>query len=321
MATKEKKTGRGKFAAKAKKTRQADNLRRASKHTEERQAQEARKAKAPAVTYNQPAPFNQKKLAIQLGIVAAVVVAILLGISVFFKVENVVVFGTNKYDAWTVREASGITEGENLLTFGSMGAKAKILEELPYVENVRIGVNLPDTVNIYITEYPVVYSVEAENGSWWLVGSDGKIVDQTDVGAAAAHTKILGLKLSNPSLGQSAVAAEDAPETATNADGEEVQVPVITSAADRLEAAMTVMEALELCDVLGEVASVDVTKPGDITAWYGDRFEVLLGGTSNMTKKITWMRDAIAQMEEYQTGTLDVTFTNYPDQAAFTPFE
>jgi len=321
MATKERFSGRGKFSARAKKTRQADMLRRASKHTEERQAQEARKAKAPAVNYNQPAPFNHKRLAIQLGMVAAVVIAILLGISVFFKVEKVVVYGNEGYDAWTICEASGIQTGENLLTFGSVRACGRITEELPYVQYVRIGVSLPDTVNIYVTEYPVVYSVEAKDGSWWLMGSDGKIVAQTDIGAAAAHTKILGLTLSSPVVGEMAAAAEGQPETATNADGETVQLPVITSGNDRLKAAKTVMASLELCDVLGEVASIDVTTPGNMTAWYGERFEVLLGDTSKMDRKITWMRDAIAQMEDYQTGTLDVTFTNYPNQAAFTPAE
>ena len=321
MATREKNTGRGKFSARAKKTRQADMLRRASKHTEERQAQEARKAKAPQVTYNQPAPFNHKRLAIQLGLVAAVVVAILLGISVFFKVEKVVVYGNETYDAWTVREASGIVEGENLLTFGSVRACTRITAELPYVQYVRIGVNLPDTVNIYVTEYPVVYSVEAENGSWWLIGSDGKVVAQTDVGAASAYTKILGVKLVSPVLGEMAAAGEPEPETATNAAGETVQLPVITSGADRLKAARTVMASLELCDVLGQVASIDVSKSGDLKAWYGERFEVLLGDSANMDKKITWMRDAIAQMEDYQSGILDVTFTNYPNQAVFTPAE
>ncbi|MBQ8238151.1 MAG: FtsQ-type POTRA domain-containing protein [Oscillospiraceae bacterium] len=321
MATKEKKAGRGKFTARKKKTRQADMLRRASRHTEQRQAQEARKAKAPAVNYSQPAPFNHRRLVIQLGIVAAVVVAILLGISVFFNVENVVVHGSDKYDAWTIREASGINEGENLLTFGSMRAKVRILEELPYIQNVRIGVSLPDTVNIYVTEYPVVYSIQDADNAWWLIGSDGKVVDQTDVGAAAAHTKILGVTLHDPVVGADAVAAEGQPESVTNTEGETVPVPVVTSGEDRLEAAMTVMAALEKCDVLGQVASVDVTKPGDIIAWYSDRFEVLLGGTGSMNKKIAWMRDAVAQMEQYQTGTLDVTFTNYPNQAAFTPFE
>ena len=81
MATKEKFKGRGRFSAKAKKTRQADNLRRASRHTEERQAQEARKAKAPAVNYQPPKPFNPRRLAIQLALVAALTAAISLQVA------------------------------------------------------------------------------------------------------------------------------------------------------------------------------------------------------------------------------------------------
>ena len=316
MATKEKR--RGRFT---KKTRQADMIRRAQKHTQERQEQEARKAKAPAVSYNQPTPFNPRRLAMQLGLVAAVVVAFLLGVSVFFKVEKVVVYGNRSYDAWTIREASGINEGENLMAFGAAAAGDRIMKELPYVEKVRIGVTLPNTVNVYVTEYDVSYSLEADDGSWWLMTSDGRIVEEIDVGRSAAHTIIQGVKLSSPVVGEQAVAAENGPETSTNEAGEEIEVPVITTGKDRLEAAQTIMASLELCDVLGEVASIDVTQTGNMSLWYGVRFEVLLGGSKNMDKKITWMADTIDQLEEYQTGTLDVTFTARPDQAVFTPFE
>ena len=316
MATKEKR--RGRFT---KKTRQADMIRRAQKHTQERQEQEARKAKAPAVSYNQPTPFNPRRLAMQLGLVAAVVVAFLLGVSVFFKVEKVVVYGNRSYDAWTIREASGINEGENLMTFGAAAAGDRIMKELPYVEKVRIGVTLPNTVNVYVTEYDVSYSLEADDGSWWLMTSDGRIVEEIDVGRSAAHTIIQGVKLSSPVVGEQAVAAENGPETSTNEAGEEIEVPVITTGKDRLEAAQTIMASLELCDVLGEVATIDVGQTGNMSLWYGVRFEVLLGGSKNMDKKIAWMADTIDQLEEYQTGTLDVTFTARPDQAVFTPFE
>ena len=315
MATKEK---RGKFT---KKPRQADMIRRAQKHTQERQEQEARKAKAPAVSYNQPTPFNPRRLAMQLGLVAAVVVAFLLGVSVFFKVEKVVVYGNRSYDAWTIREASGINEGENLMAFGAAAAGDRIMKELPYVEKVRIGVTLPNTVNVYVTEYDVSYSLEADDGSWWLMTSDGRIVEEIDVGRSAAHTIIQGVKLSSPVVGEQAVAAENGPETSTNEAGEEIEVPVITTGKDRLEAAQTIMASLELCDVLGEVATIDVSQTGNMSLWYGVRFEVLLGGSKNMDKKIAWMADTIDQLEEYQTGTLDVTFTARPDQAVFTPFE
>ena len=316
MATKEKR--RGRFT---KKTRQADMIRRAQKHTQERQEQEARKAKAPAVSYNQPTPFNPQRLAMQLGLVAAVVVAFLLGVSVFFKVEKVVVYGNRSYDAWTIREASGINEGENLMAFGAAAAGDRIMKELPYVEKVRIGVTLPNTVNVYVTEYDVSYSLEADDGSWWLMTSDGRIVEEIDVGRSAAHTIIQGVKLSSPVVGEQAVAAENGPETSTNEAGEEIEVPVITTGKDRLEAAQTIMASLELCDVLGEVATIDVSQTGNMSLWYGVRFEVLLGGSKNMDKKIAWMASTIDQLEDYQSGTLDVTFTVRPDQAVFTPFE
>ena len=308
MDTREKK--RAKFA---KKSRSADMIRRAQKHTKERQEQEARKAKAPAVSYNQPRPFNPRRLAMQLGLTAAVVAAFLLGVSVFFKVEKVVVYGNESYEAWTVREASGIREGENLMTFGASAACDRIMEELPYVEKVRIGVTLPDTVKIYVTEYEVAYSVEAEDGSWWLITSDGRVVEQIDLGRASAYAALEGIRLTAPQAGEQAVAAEEVPD-----DGE--TRPVINSAADRLKAAQTVMASLEKCDVLGQVASINVENPGDISLWYGIRFQVLLGGTRNMDKKIAWMVDTIGQLEDYQAGTLDLTFTARPDQAVFTPF-
>ena len=314
MATKEK----GKFA---KKPRQADMIRRAQKHTKERQEQEARKAKAPTVTYNQPTPFNPRRLAMQLGLVAAMVVAVLLGVSVFFKVEKIVVYGNESYEAWTIRDASGIGEGENLLTFGAAAACDQILDELPMVEKVRIGVSLPGTVKIYVTEYAVTYSMEAEDGTWWLVTSDGSVVDKISEGKASAYTIIKGVQLSGPKVGGEARAAEPEPEMGTNAAGEQIELPVITTGADRLKAARTVMASLELCDVLGQAASIDVSQTGDMRLWYGERFEVLLGGTKNMDKKIAWMASTIDQLEDYQSGILDVTFTVRPDQAIFTPFE
>lgn len=308
MDTKEKKKARF-----AKKSRSADMIRRAQKHTKERQEQEARKAKAPTVSYNQPRPFNPRRLAMQLGLTAAVVAAFLLGVSIFFKVEKVVVYGNESYEAWTVWEASGIREGENLMTFGASAACDRIMEKLPYVEKVRIGVTLPDTVKIYVTEYDVAYSVEAEDGSWWLITADGRVMEQIDLGRASAYASLEGIRLSNPQAGAQAVAAEE-----TVDDGE--TRPVINSAADRLKAAQTVMASLEKCDVLGQVASINVENPGDISLWYGIRFQVLLGGTKNMDKKIAWMADTIDQLEDYQAGTLDLTFTARPDQAVFTPF-
>ena len=62
-------------------------------------------------------PFNRKKLTLQLLTVAAVVLAIAIGISIFFKVDTVSISGLDKYSYDTVREAAGILDGDSLLFF------------------------------------------------------------------------------------------------------------------------------------------------------------------------------------------------------------
>ena len=72
---------------------------------------------AQEVVYLPPKPFSRNRLLLRLATVVAVVLALVLGISVFFKVETVMVHGTNKYSANDILEASGIEVGDNLLTF------------------------------------------------------------------------------------------------------------------------------------------------------------------------------------------------------------
>ena len=130
----------------------------------------------PAVIYTQPRAFNRDRLLVQLLTVMAVVLALVLGLSVFFKVKVITVSGAEVYGAWTVREASGISEGDNLLTFGRARAAGKITAKLPYVKSARIGIKLPDTVNIEIEEEDVVYAIKSSDGIWYLMNSEGKVV-------------------------------------------------------------------------------------------------------------------------------------------------
>ena len=277
------------------------------------------------VTYTPAKPFSRNRFLLQLVTVVAVVIAVILGMSIFFKVDTVMVYGNEKYSAWVVREASGIQEQENLLTLGSTRAVSKILNQLPYVKHARIGIKLPSTVNIYIEEFDVVYAVKERNGSWWLTRSDGVLVEQTDGALASDYTQILGVEITSPEAGQPAVAAETAitPETTTEPVSEEetlVVQPVVVTDAQRLNAAMDILQLLEKNDIIGQVSSVNVSDLGAIQLWYGDQYQVELGDTGNMDYKIWYMKRAIDQMEDYQSGILDVSFTIWTDKAGFNPF-
>lgn len=290
---------------------------RPKKRTSRRTESSRPKTPTPAVIYTQPLPFNRDRLIVQLITATAVVLAIVMGLSVFFKVETITVTGADTYSAWAVREASGISEGDKLLTFSKIRAASQIMANLPYVKGVRIGIKLPDTVNIMIEEESVVYAIKSSDGQWWMMDSDGRVVEQANNAKAATATQVLGVTLEAPTVNEKGVATEMTPSE-TNELGE--LIPVSTTGAQRLTAALQILKALENNDIVGEAASVDVTSTEDIILWYGTRYQVNLGDTSRLDYKVDCMNDAILQMSDYQSGVLDISFTIWPNQVGYTPF-
>ena len=304
--------------------KRAEQRRKSKQRSKVRKAEEAKKKKRPQVTYVQPVPVNLNQMLMKILIVVAVVVAITLGISVFFKVEKVVVFGNKAYSAWTVQEAGGIETGTNLLSLNNTRACGKIMAALPYVDNVRIGIKLPDTVNIYIEEIDIAYAITTMDGTNWLMTSGGKVVEQIDSGTAKGYTKIEGVYLDSPAPGQQAVALEtvqtNTAETGPEADSLDETAPPVITAAARLDTVLKILQELEANDIVGEAASIDVSILNNIELWYGQRFQVKLGDSANLGIKINWMKSAINQRSDYDMGILDVSFTTWPDRVGYTPF-
>lgn len=269
------------------------------------------------IVYTQPKPFNRNRVLLRVATVAAVVLALFFGMSIFFKVEHVAVAGAKKYTAWDVMEASGIRTGENLLTINRAKISGKIRTQLPYVKSVRVGIKLPDTVNIEIVEMDVVYGIEAADSSWWLMDASGKLVEKISASAAKGYTQILGVRLNNPEIGQQAVAEEPEPDQ-TDEAGQ--TVPVTVRGSERLAAVISILQYLEENGVIGQAASLDVTSLKDIQLWYEDRYQVLLGDTTRLSFKIQSMKQAIDQQKHYQTGIMDVSFTIWPDEVNLSQF-
>lgn len=321
---------------------QASKRRRQNARTREeaRRASAAEKPSAaprrpmPEVVYTPPKAFNRNRLLLRLTSVAAVVLALTLGISIFFKVKVITVSGAAMYTPWEVREASGIQEGEGLLSFGQSGAAAKIISELPYVESVRIGIKLPDTVNIEIKELSVSYAVKDQSGFWWLISSDGKVLEQVDSAVAGSHTQVLGVTLSLPAPGAQAVAAEavaatqpqepgatDAADASTQATIPGVSAPAAVAPSERLNAALQVLQYLEANSMMGKTASVNVEDLTRIVVWYGTQYEIVLGDTSRLAEKVSSVATVISeQLKDYEAGTLDISYTIWTEGVGYTPF-
>lgn len=276
------------------------------------------------IQYTPAKPFNRTRFLLHLATVVAVVLAVLLGMSIFFKTRQVLVSGAEKYSAWEVKEASGIQDNDSLLGLSEAKISVRIRQALPYVGDVRVGIKLPDTVIISVTELEVVYAIEDNTGAWWLMDATGRIVDTTNVATAKTYTRITGVQISDAVIGEQAVAAkvelptEEITETTT---GEPVPPAVEIPTGEMLAAAIKITTALEKCGVMGTIATIDVTDLEKLTVWYKNRFEINLGSTERLEYKVSVLKSTINKMDEYQTGYLDVSFTTWPNEVYHRPFD
>ena len=273
------------------------------------------------VQYTPAKPFNRNRFLLHMATVLAVVLAVVLVMSIFFKVGQVMVSGAEKYTPWEIKEAAGIQDGDALLSLSEAKITAKIQEKLPYVGDVRVGIKLPDTVNIEITELQVVYAVEDSNGAWWLLDASGRIVDSTDTAAAKNHTRIEGVKIQSGAIGEQAAGYQ--PETGDSTQPSDQLIATLPpiSAAEQFSAAVQILTALEKNGVMGVVDTVNVSDPGALSLMYDDRYQVTLGDASRMEYKIGAMKSSIAELGQYQSGYLDVSFTIWPNEVGYRPFE
>lgn len=321
------------------KRRRPQPVRRSSEQGK-RPVRRERKLRDSDVVYTPPKPFKRGRFLLHLVTVVAVVLAIVMGMSIFFKVETVKVSGCNKYTPWDVSEASGVEIGSNLMTISRAQISGNIISNLPYVDTVRVGIILPDTVNIEITELDVVYSIQDAAGNWWLMNADGKIVEGVDTVSAKGYTQVLGVRLESPSVGQQAVAHEEElttiplidPETETDQPEETTEpnqetldettptIAVGVTGAERLNTVMMVLKELSNNSITGQIDSVDVTSLSAVELWYDERFQVNLGDTNRLDYKIGALKATVSRMETYESGELDISFTNWPDKVGYTPF-
>jgi len=303
-------------------TKDAKRTKSTARSTRPRRKPDNRPSKSPEmqVQYTPAKTFNRKRFLLQLATVAAVVLALVLGMSIFFKVGQVNVAGTQKYTPWDIREASGIQDGESLLGLSEAKISANIRAKLPYVGSVRVGIKLPDTVNIEVTELEVVYAVEAVDATWWLLDATGRVVDITDAAAAKNHTRILGVRIHNAQIGEPAKAAEPKSEDPTQTDPAIPTMPPVP-AEESLRIVIQVLTALENNGVMGVIETVDVSDITSIVLWYEDRYEVKLGDNSQLDRKVALMKAAVVQEGQYKSGRMDVSFEIFPNEAYIERFE
>lgn len=236
----------------------------------------------------------------KLFLTLAIVAAIVLGVAIFFRVHTVEVQGNSIYAKEQIAEVSGVEPGDNLLMVNRAAVNGNIKARLPYVQDVSVGLVLPDVVVIKVVESQIAGLIKSENGGSWYVNTRGRVLGSSVDDFTGQVVEITGITVQEPQAGQDARASEEQ--------------------AENLEAALQVIRAMEGTGLIDQVTSIDVTESFDIHIWCGEQYEVLLGGTEELDYKIQYFQAVLEQLDSFQTGTIDLTFDE-ERRARFRPWE
>lgn len=254
-----------------------------------------------------------RRFGVRLLTALALAAAVILCCIVFFRVGKISVTGNETYSAEQILEASGIQEGDALLLINKTTASARIMAQLPYVDQVRIGSSFPNAVRIEVVELDTAYAVSAADGTYWLINSAGRVVEEITGKETADYLSIQGFQIEPTEPGQTIEASKQEPEAAAQDDGaEEDQTTAVpednSKPKERLAAALEILQCLESHNGGAGITLVDVDNLNDIRIWYGTQYQVNLGGSSDIAYKVEYMLAAIDQLNDYESGVLDLTF-------------
>ena len=126
--------------------------------------------------------------------------AIIVALTLFFRVDTIVVSGQERYTSQEIQDATGIAQGDNLFLLNKYDVAQNIVKALPYVEEIRISRKLPDTLLIEVRECGTPLAL-VQDGSAWLISPGGKIVEQKSAAEVGDSGIIDGCKLLAPSVG------------------------------------------------------------------------------------------------------------------------
>ncbi len=209
--------------------------------------------------------------------------AIVVALSLFFKVESVAVEGNERYSAQTVVAASGVEQDDNLFLMNKYDVAGRISDTLPYVEAVSIYRGLPDTLHIRIRECVCGVALE-QDGRTWLLCSSGKMVDSEEGSATEGRVVVTGLYAQQPQVGTS-LATDEQNEVAAHQ-------------------LLEILAQLREKDMLKDVQEIHLENSSHITLRYLDRFNVEIPWGADFDYKLRFLIKVVAKLEDYETGTL-----------------
>ncbi len=223
-------------------------------------------------------------------LIVAVIAFAIMCFTVLFPIKNITVSGSEIYTKKEIKEACQIKLGDNLFAVSQSKTQAALQKNLPYIDEVEIKRDLPDTLILAVTD-AVEYACYNVEGKYFVVSDKGNILAEYDEKPENVFEIIAN-----------GVNCEVGTKVQYENEGDDELINII-------------IDNLNLQGI--SINSVDVTNSLKITVRVENRFDVNLGTNENIDKKIAHLKGMIESIGD-RSGSINLEqWTRENSQGSF----
>ncbi len=221
--------------------------------------------------------------------------AVVLSLTVLFKISDIRVTGTSRYSAQQIVQASGVKTGDNLFLTRTGQVSAKIKARLPYLETVAVTRRLPAALSINVEEDGVSGAIQSGK-KYIIAGEHGCVLEITDK-LPPDCTLLKGLDIQTAEVGKA----------------------IVYKNSNTANVFKTVMDALQKSG-LQKITSVDFSQSYRTLVRYDGRITIDLGMPSDLDYKLDFAKSILTgKLKSTDKGTLNMSVVSDTDKAYFDP--
>lgn len=214
--------------------------------------------------------------------------AIFAACVVFFRVDTILVEGSERYTWEEIVEASGIRQGDNLLQLNKFRIDQDLRNRLPYISELTIQRKYPDTILITVRESAAIAALKYD-GEWWLINDSCKLLERGDVSAAQGLTVLSGLAPLAPAVG--------------------TKLTVEVEEQLKLQAVQQMLSAMKSHGLIGSIQDFIHVDDTCVRFSYGDKLTVVMPLAGDFPRLVYALKATLLQEgRENIVGTLDLTY-------------
>ena len=213
-------------------------------------------------------------------IVLLIFIGIVLCLTVFFPIKNLVINGSKIYTTKELIKASTVKIGDNLFTASAGEIEASLKNKLPFVDSIKLERKLPDTLKITVKDDYEFACYNSED-KYYMVSEKDWVLSETDAPHDTVFT-VFGAKVKC-----------------------EVGNQIEFESQEQKEILETIINASNSNNVV--INEIDISDELKISLKVDGRFNVNLGTSNNIEEKIRHLSGMVANIEKEKFGDINLS--------------